>query len=82
MTVADAVGRLGRRSLLALLALVPVVVVLDWVGAAGKLTIFILAAAALIPLAWLIGEATDHAAYYTGPGSAASSTPPSATLRS
>ena len=46
----------------------PVVVVLDWVGAAGKLTIFILAAAALIPLAWLIGEATDHAAYYTGPG--------------
>ena len=51
-----------------MLALVPVVVVLDWIGAAGKLTIFVLAAAALIPLAWLIGEATDNAAYYTGPG--------------
>jgi Ca2+:H+ antiporter len=29
---------------------------------------FILAAAALIPLAWLIGEATEHAAEHTGPG--------------
>jgi Ca2+:H+ antiporter len=57
-----------RRSLLALLALGPVVVALDWSGTAGKLTIFLLAAAALIPLAWLIGEATDSAAYYTGPG--------------
>ena len=27
-----------------------------------------LAAAALIPLAWLIGEATEHAAHHTGPG--------------
>jgi len=41
---------------------------LDWLGAAGKLTIFVLAAAALIPLAWVIGEATDNAAYHTGPG--------------
>ena len=24
--------------------------------------------AALIPLAWLIGEATEHAAHHTGPG--------------
>src|SRR5258707_9133987 len=29
---------------------------------------FVLAAAALIPLAWLIGEATEHAAEHTGPG--------------
>jgi Ca2+:H+ antiporter len=57
-----------RRSLLSLLALGPLVVALDWLGAAGKLTIFVLAAAALVPLAWLIGEATDNAAYYTGPG--------------
>ncbi|MDX6525749.1 MAG: Ca2+:H+ antiporter [Gaiellales bacterium] len=57
-----------RASLLALLALGPLVVALDWLGAAGKLTIFLLAAAALVPLAWLIGEATDNAAYYTGPG--------------
>jgi Ca2+:H+ antiporter len=59
---------LVRRVLLALLALGPLVVVLDLLGAASKLEVFILAAAALIPLAWLIGEATDNAAYYTGPG--------------
>jgi Ca2+:H+ antiporter len=58
----------GRRSLLLLLALGPLVVALDWLSAAGKLTVFALAAAALIPLAWLIGEATDNAAHYTGPG--------------
>ena len=29
---------------------------------------FVLSAAALIPLAWLIGEATEHAAEHTGPG--------------
>ena len=29
---------------------------------------FILAAISLIPLAWLIGEATEHAAEHTGPG--------------
>ena len=61
-------GVVVRRSLLALLALGPLVVILDWLGAAGELTVFLLAAAALIPLAWLIGEATDNAAYYTGPG--------------
>ena len=62
------VGIVVRRSLVALLALGPLAVALDWLGAAGKLTIFLLAAAALIPLAWVIGEATDNAAYYTGPG--------------
>src|SRR6202035_312800 len=29
---------------------------------------FVLAGAALVPLAWLIGEATEHAAEHTGPG--------------
>jgi len=66
--VAGAVGIVARRSLVALLALGPFVVALDWLGAAGKLAIFLLASAALIPLAWLIGEATENAAYYTGPG--------------
>jgi Ca2+:H+ antiporter len=66
--VARVLALLVRRSLLLLLALGPLVVALDRLGAAGKLTIFVLAAAALIPLAWLIGEATDNAAYYTGPG--------------
>jgi Ca2+:H+ antiporter len=45
-----------------------VVVVLDRLDAAGELVLFVLAAVALIPLAWLIGEATDQAAAYTGPG--------------
>jgi Ca2+:H+ antiporter len=45
-----------------------VVVVLDRLGVGGGLVLFVLAAAALVPLAWLIGEATEQAAHYTGPG--------------
>jgi len=56
-----------RKILYGLLGLGPLVVVLDRAGA-GDMTLFVAAAAALIPLAWLIGEATDHAAYHTGPG--------------
>jgi Ca2+:H+ antiporter len=62
------VRNLTRTSLWALLALGPIVVVLDWLGAVGRLAVFALAATALIPLAWLIGEATENAAYHTGPG--------------
>jgi Ca2+:H+ antiporter len=51
-----------------LLVLGPLAVVLDRVGAAGNVTLFALAAAALVPLAWLIGEATEQAAKYTGAG--------------
>jgi Ca2+:H+ antiporter len=54
--------------LLAPLLLAPIVVVLDRLDAAGELTLFVLAAAALIPLSWLIGEATDNLARHTGPG--------------
>jgi Ca2+:H+ antiporter len=57
-----------RRILFALLALGPLATVLGHVGAAGNLTLFPLAAAALVPLAWLIGEATEQAAKYTGAG--------------
>jgi Ca2+:H+ antiporter len=56
------------RRLLPLLAPGAVVVVLDRLSAAGGLVLFVLAAAALVPLAWLIGEATEQAAHYTGPG--------------
>jgi Ca2+:H+ antiporter len=51
-----------------LLLLVPLVVVLDWLGGTSELTLFILAGAALVPLSWLIGEATDHVASRVGPG--------------
>ena len=58
---------MARRVLFALLILGPLVVALDRAGAVRNLVLFPLAAAALIPLAWLIGEATEHAARYTGP---------------
>ena len=56
-----------RKALYTLLALGPFVIVLDHLGV-GDITLFVVAAAALIPLAWLIGEATEHAAHHTGPG--------------
>jgi Ca2+:H+ antiporter len=59
---------LGRKTFATLLLLGPVVVVLDRLDAAGDLTLFVLAGAALIPLSWLIGEATDNLARHTGPG--------------
>ena len=34
----------------------------------GDVALFALAAISLVPLAWLIGEATEHAAEHTGPG--------------
>jgi len=33
----------------------------------GKTALFVLAAVSLVPLAWLIGEATEHAGEHTGP---------------
>lgn len=40
---------------------------IDVVAHPGKVMMFVLAALSLIPLAWLIGEATEHAAEHTGP---------------
>jgi Ca2+:H+ antiporter len=57
-----------RRILYALLALGPLVIVLDSYTEVGDIMLFVVAALALIPLAWLIGEATEHAAHHTGPG--------------
>jgi Ca2+:H+ antiporter len=59
---------LVRRLLYTLLALGPVVVLVDRLTDLGEVSLFVLAALALIPLAWLIGEATEHAAHHTGPG--------------
>jgi Ca2+:H+ antiporter len=58
----------ARRILWGTLALTPVVLLARYVFHVGATAQFILAAAALIPLAWLIGEATDKAAAHTGPG--------------
>jgi len=57
-----------RRILFALLALGPLTILVDRFTDVDDLVIFVLAALALIPLAWLIGEATEHAAHHTGPG--------------
>jgi Ca2+:H+ antiporter len=58
----------ARRILWASLILTPAVRVARYAFDAGATTLFLLSAAALIPLAWLIGEATEHAAEHTGPG--------------
>ena len=51
-----------------MLALAPATILVDRLTDASETTLFVLAAAALIPLAWLIGESTEHAAEHTGPG--------------
>jgi Ca2+:H+ antiporter len=59
---------MARKILWASLALGPVTILLHFAVHPGGNTDFVLAAASLIPLAWLIGEATEHAARHTGPG--------------
>jgi Ca2+:H+ antiporter len=60
---------IARAALLGLLLLLaPIVVVLDRLGGVGDLPLFVLAGVALLPLAWVIGEATENVARYTGPG--------------
>ncbi len=59
---------MARRILWASLALAPVTVVVDLAAHPGEVVLFVLSAASLIPLAWLIGESTEHAAEHTGAG--------------
>jgi Ca2+:H+ antiporter len=58
----------ARKILWGSLALVPLTFVADYAPHWGDTALFVLAALALVPLAWLIGDATEHAAYHTGPG--------------
>jgi Ca2+:H+ antiporter len=57
-----------RKILFASLAIAPLTIGLHYLADLPETTEFILSALALIPLAWLIGEATEHAAEHTGPG--------------
>ncbi|HEY8722321.1 MAG TPA: calcium/proton exchanger [Gaiellaceae bacterium] len=59
---------MATRILWALLALTPVAILGRFVFDLNETTLFIIAALALIPLAWVIGDATEHAAEHTGPG--------------
>jgi Ca2+:H+ antiporter len=58
----------ARKLLWASLALAPITFVVDFAFHPGDVALFVLAAASLVPLAWLIGESTEHAAEHTGPG--------------
>ena len=57
-----------RRFLWGALALTPIAIVARFVFDLDETALFVLSALALIPLAWLIGEATEHAGEHTGPG--------------
>jgi Ca2+:H+ antiporter len=57
-----------RKALFASLALAPITIALHYLADLSQTTLFVLSALALVPLAWLIGEATEHAAEHTGPG--------------
>jgi Ca2+:H+ antiporter len=59
---------MGRKLLWASFALAPLTIVLRYGVHASDAAVFAVSAAALLPLAWLIGEATEHAAEHTGPG--------------
>jgi len=58
----------ARRILWASLALAPVAFAARYGFHLEPTPLFLLSAAALVPLAWVIGEATEHAAEHTGPG--------------
>jgi Ca2+:H+ antiporter len=59
---------MARTILWGSLALAPLTIALHYLADLPEAVEFGLAALALIPLAWLIGEATEHAAHHTGPG--------------
>ena len=59
---------MGRKLLWASLVLAPITLLLRFVFHADDTTLFVASAASLVPLAWLIGEATEHAGEHTGPG--------------
>jgi Ca2+:H+ antiporter len=55
------------KFLLPMLILVPVALVLRFTGTGGETALFLVSALSLIPLAGLLGKATEEAAVYTGP---------------
>ena len=59
---------MGRKLLWASLVLAPITIAVHYATDADDVTLFVLSAASLVPLAWLIGEATEHAGEHTGPG--------------
>jgi len=58
----------ARKLLWGSLVLAPITILVDKLTGAGDVTLFVLAALSLVPLAWLIGISTEHAAEHTGAG--------------
>jgi Ca2+:H+ antiporter len=58
----------ARRLLWGSLVLTPITIGARFLFDTGDVLLFLLAAIALVPLAWLIGEATEHAGEHTGAG--------------
>jgi Ca2+:H+ antiporter len=58
----------ARTILWGSLVLAPITIALHYLAQLPEAVEFALAALALIPLAWVIGEATEHAAHHTVPG--------------
>ena len=50
-----------------LLVLVPIALILDLTGTGGHTIVFVTSALAMVPLAALLGQATEEVAIYTGP---------------
>ncbi len=59
---------MARTLLWGSLLLAPLTIAVDKLTATGDVALFLLSATALIPLAWLIGQATEQAAEHTGSG--------------
>jgi Ca2+:H+ antiporter len=57
-----------RRVLWAALVLGPLTIALDALASLSDTLLFSLSALSLVPLAWVIGEATERAAHHVGPG--------------
>lgn len=55
------------KFLYALLILVPVALVMDFAGIGGHSAVFVVSALAMVPLAAILGRATEEVAVYTGP---------------
>jgi Ca2+:H+ antiporter len=55
------------RVMYGLLALVPIAILFDVADIGGHSTVFVVSGLAMVPLAALLGRATEEAAHYTGP---------------
>ncbi len=56
-----------QKVLYGMLVLVPITILLDYFGKGGHSLIFVLSALSLVPLAGVLGTATEETAIYTGP---------------